>query len=174
MFCTTDPLGPPGNCDISGSTTQFSWGSDPTVVTTRAADGFVGYVTLATSVANSGNGKTDEVVIAMSNDAGSSFTTTDLVSVAGPDTCDTGTQDQPHAFIDSTTSPLPTLWVVWRHAGSGVYGGCIRGGTITTSPKPTINWFDRGHSVANMQHSFGPEHVNAFETPAVMNLVSNA
>lgn len=149
MFC----LGPPPACPISGNKTQFSWGGDPTIVTTRLADGFVGYVSLASSVGQPTN--TDEVVIAMSNDGGASFVTTDWVNPAGPDGCDTGTQDQPHAFVD-TSDPMtpPVLWVVWRHSGAGAYGACVRGGFINAAT-PSISWFDSGHSVANMQHSFG-------------------
>jgi len=158
MFCLP---GPSPACGISGGKTQKSWLGDPTVVTTRLDDGFVGYVSLARSTGFTGSGA-DEVVISMSNDGGLSFTATDWVNVAGPDSCDYGTQDQPHAYIDRLTENDPTppalgrpsIWVVWRHNGAGSYGGCIRGGFINTGT-PSIQWTDSGHSVANMQHSFG-------------------
>ncbi len=86
-------------------------------------------------------------------DGGTSFENVVLVN---DDQCTNGVQDLPYATFDTTTQP-PTLWVVWRHKGGNVFGGCIRHGTLdlTSGPPdacsgkhtPRINWLDRGQEV---------------------------
>jgi len=78
------------------------------------------YVTLADT---DGNLSTAERVVAVVGD-GATFPTAFPVN---QDSCGNGTQDMPNAQFDYTTSP-PTLWVVWRHNGTGIgsFGGCIR------------------------------------------------
>jgi hypothetical protein len=106
-------------------------------------------------------GTINRIAAGISTDGGTSFENVVLVN---DDQCTNGTQDMPYATFDTTTQP-PTLWVVWRHKGGGVFGGCIRHGTLdlTTGPPdgcagghlPVIHWLDPGQDVDKMDHDFG-------------------
>ncbi len=91
----------------------------PTLVSDGSAT--LVYATLADTDGNSATA--ERVVLVLSTDGGSTF---DTAFPANDDGCSDGEQDMPHAVFDYSTAP-PTLWVVWRHNGSGAsFGGCIR------------------------------------------------
>ncbi len=105
--------------DVSRVTGFRSFLRHPSLATD--GKGHVVYVTLADT---DGDPSTAERVVAvLSSDYGQTFTTAFPVN---QDSCANGVQDMPYATFDYTTSPA-TLWIVWRHNGSGgSFGGCIR------------------------------------------------
>ena len=115
---------------------------------TVVADGFgdVVYVTLADTDGDTSNA--ESVVALLSTDSGTTFSAAFPVNA---DSCSNGKQDMPHAAFDYTTNP-PTLWIVWRHNGSGgSFGGCIRRFFINTSSgTPLITPLDQALDVVGM------------------------
>lgn len=133
---------PPG---VIGAAVPFApgqafWSGDPAVA--AGAPGQVVMINVGGD--NPAGGTPDErtrmIVASISLDGGRTFPSTVRVSNLQGD-CGGGRQDQPHATFDMGTSP-PTLWVSWRHAGAGTFGGCVRRGQIVPTNPPTINFFN--------------------------------
>jgi len=125
---------------------QAGWLGAPTIVSDGVGHAF--YVTLSDMDSNVTNGA-EGVTVAISNDGGATFGSAQIVNSDTGSTCNTGTQDQPHATIDKDS-----LVVVWRHRNSGDFGGCVKRAHIDISGTvASLNWGFFGntsHSISNM------------------------
>ena len=146
-----------GPADGQNLTNGANWLGDPVVVADKLGHVFSLNVATATGPTPCGQsgqpaccGTTgqpacapDRVAVAISTDDGTSFQKYQIVDDGS---CSNGTQDQPSATVDLTTTP-PTLWVVWRHQNISPFGGCIRGGQYFDADGRI--WWNHGDGLAH-------------------------